>query len=83
MESTSAAYVRGMRHGMRLCGRSLWRQCFMALFVWCLAVGSGLGFLWAAGEHYFSLVSGKTVQKVIVEKWVGYWRVIPKPSRGE
>jgi hypothetical protein len=55
----------------------------MALFVWCLAVGSGLGFLWAAGEHYFSLVSGKTVQKVIVEKWVGYWRVIPKPSRGE
>mgnify|MGYP001421909018 CR=1 FL=1 len=73
--STSAAYVRGLARGYRLAGRSLWRQCFLALLVWCLCVGSGIGFLWAAGEHYFQIVSGESIQKVIIHKWTGYWRV--------
>ena len=77
MIATSSAYVRGMRHGMRLCGRSLWRRVFLALLVWCLCIGSGLGFLWAAGEHYFQIVTGDSVKVAVVKKWQGYFRVYP------
>jgi hypothetical protein len=72
---TSAAYIAGMRHGMRLCGRSLFRRVWLALFIWCLLVGSGVGFLWAAAEHFTQLVSGESIRVAIIHKWSGWHRV--------
>jgi hypothetical protein len=76
--STSTAWVHGLNTGYRLCGRSLFRRFFLALFVWVVLVGSGLGFLWGSADLFSRLATGEEITKTVVSKWQAWHLVHPK-----
>jgi hypothetical protein len=76
--SCSRAYMAGMQRGYRLCSRSLVRRFFLALFVWVLLLGSGLGFVWGSADLFSRLATGEEITKTVVSKWQAWHLVHPK-----
>lgn len=65
----STAYLRGLRAGFRLAGRSLWRRFLAQLVVAAVLWGGGLGFLWASAEVFVRLSTGEpSLTKVVLTK---------------
>ncbi len=76
--SLSGAWLRGLNSGYRMAGRSLFRRFFLALFVWVLLMGSGVGFLWSAADVFSRLATGEEVTKTVMGKWQAWHIVNPK-----
>ena len=77
----SLGWIAGYRRAHRVLGRSLLRRFFVALFIWCLLVGSGIGFLWESANIFLHLTSGESMKVKVISKWAGWWRVHPKEER--
>jgi hypothetical protein len=75
IECATAAHARGFARGYRSAGKSLGRTVGVALFVWAVCVGSGVGFLWAAADVWSRNVSGEAVHKVVVGKVAAWIKV--------
>ena len=79
----SLGWIAGYRRAHRVLGRSLLRRFFVALFIWCLLVGSGIGFLWESANIFLHLTSGESMKVKVISKWPGYFRVHPKYPKEE
>ena len=77
----SLGWIAGYRRAHRVLGRSLLRRFFVALFIWCLLVGSGIGFLWESANIFLHLTSGESLKVKTITKWQGWFRVHPKEER--
>jgi len=80
MLSLSAAWLHGMNAGYRLAGRSLFRRFFLALLVWVVLMGSGVGFLWGSADLFSRLATGEEVTKTVIGK-IRAWNAAYKPER--
>jgi len=78
--SASAAWMHGLNAGYRMAGRSLFRRFFLALFVWAVLLGSGLGFVWGSADLFSRLATGEEITKRVVDKWQA-WHAVHKPER--
>ena len=74
-------HIRGFRHAHRVLGRSWFRRFFIALFIWCLLIGSGIGFLWESANIFLHLTTGESIKVKVISKWAGWWRVHPKEEK--
>lgn len=74
----SAGWWRGLRTGYRKADRSLLRRTFVALCIWVVLVGFGVGFLAAAAEHFYQITTGESVKIKVVKKWDAWWAVHPR-----
>ena len=74
----SDAWIRGWKRAHRVLGRSLFRRFFLALLIWCVLIGSGIGFLWESANIFLHLTSGESMKVKTIAKWTGWWRVHPK-----
>ena len=76
----SAAWWRGFRKAHRVLGRSWFRRFWWALFIWCLLLGSGIGFLWESANIFMHLTTGESMKVKVITKWAGWFIVHPKDS---
>jgi len=79
----SGSQWRGLRRGYRIAGRSFLRRFYLALFIWCLLIGSGIGFLGESDNIFLHLTSGESMKVKVISKWPGYFRVHPKYPKEE
>ncbi len=79
----SEAYLRGLATGYRHAGHSPWRRFAMAVSVWAVLTGTGLGFLWASADLFFRLRTDDPVTKVLVGKFEAWNRIYGPPRQRE
>ena len=79
----SSAWWRGFRQAHRVLVRSWFRRYFLALLIWCILIGSGIGFLWESANIFMHLTSGESLKVKTIGKWPGYFRVHPKYPKEE
>lgn len=77
--SISSAWLRGFNAGYRRAGHSLFRRLFLALFVWAVLLGSGIGFLWSSAEVFFRLAADEEITTKTVVSKVRAWNTVYKP----
>lgn len=68
---------RSYRHAHRVLGRSWLRRFFLALFIWALLLGSGIGFLWESVNIFEHMVTGESVKVRTIGKWAA-WNLLHK-----
>jgi hypothetical protein len=78
-------WIRGFHYSNRVAGRSWFRRFFLALLIWCVLLGSGIGFLWESANIFLHMTTGESMKVKTIAKWAGWWRVHekPVPQRGE
>jgi hypothetical protein len=79
----SAAWIKGWKKAHTTLQRSWFRRFFVALFIWCVLVGSGIGFLWESANIFMHLTSGESLKVKTVTKWQGYFRIHPRYPKEE
>lgn len=73
----STCYLRGLRAGYRLAGRSLGRRWLVTLLVTAILWGISLGVAWEVVDRFARLETGQPISKVVLTKVQSYLRVYP------
>ena len=77
----SGAQWRGLRRGYHIAGRSWFRRFWLALFIWAILLGSGLGFLWESANIFLHLTSGESMKVKTIGKFRAWNLLHPKEER--
>ena len=62
---SSSLYIRGLRRGYRLAGRSLARRLAVSLLLSAVLLGASIGLLLEAGDIFARLATGDSAATII------------------
>ncbi len=74
----STAWLRGMRTGYRLAGRSLPRRMLGTLLVGAVIWGTGLALTWEMADRLSKMATGEPVSIVVLSKVQSWLRIHPR-----
>ncbi len=62
---SSSLYIRGLRHGYRLAGRSLARRLAVSLLLSAVLLGASIALLLEAGDIFARLATGDSAASIV------------------
>ena len=71
--TTTSLYLRGLRHGYRLAGRSLARRLVVSLLLSTIMLGASIALLLEAGDIFARLATGDSAASIVTLSKHAVW----------